>query len=324
MVKYRAIVGPVAVILIFVAGMYFSPFEPHRPPVGPAGTPLGEISWDDADWDVLATTVRSALAVRADTLPMGAAMGVVGRSLVGTAYVPHTLEVEGPERLVIDFQGLDCVTFVENVYATAALLRSEIDLGDRADVEAEYERILSALRYRNGFIDGYQSRLHYFTDWIADGERKLLVEDVTSELGGIEDSEPVDFMSTHPDAYRQLDDPDVLDAIRVAEASLSARPRIYLPQERIADVSSSIREGDIIAATSTVEGLDVAHTGIAVRVEGTLRLMHAPLAGEAVQVSERTLAERIVAIDSQDGIIVARPLEPLTARRPDSQRPQAP
>jgi hypothetical protein len=318
LLRYRPLIGPVAVVLIFIAGMYLSPFEPHRPPAGPTGAPTGAISWEDEDWDVLALTVRHALDMGADTLPMGEAMGVIGRSLVGTPYVPHTLEAEGPEHLVIDFRGLDCVTFVENVWAIAALLKTEVDLSDRLEVEEEYGRILTLLRYRNGIIDGYPSRLHYFSDWIGDAERKLIVEDVTAELGGVPDAEPVDFMSTHPDAYRQLADPENLSAIEQIEGRLNARGRTYLPEDAIAAASGSIREGDIIAATSTVPGLDVAHTGIAVRIDGTLRLMHAPLVGEAVQISERSLADRILSIDGQDGIIVARPLEP---RRPPAPRP---
>ena len=87
-----------------------------------------------------------------------------------------------------------------------------------------------------------------------------------------------------------------------------------MPEDRIAAVADLIRDGDIIAATSTVEGLDVAHTGLALWVDGSLRLMHAPLVGEAVQISEETLAERIQRIEGQDGIIVARPSEPLIAR----------
>ncbi|KPJ84154.1 MAG: hypothetical protein AMS19_01825 [Gemmatimonas sp. SG8_23] len=247
---------------------------------------------------------------------MGAAMALVGRDLVGTDYVPHTLEVEGPERLVINFRGLDCVTFVENVFAIAAVVKAGAveRLSDRATVEAEYEQVLRTLRYRNGFIDGYSSRLHYFSDWIADGERKLVVEDVTGSLGGIVDPEPVRFMSEHPGAYRQLADPENLEGIRDVESQLTARGRTYIPEGDIEAVSSSIREGDIIAATSTVEGLDVAHTGLAIRVDGELRLMHAPLVGEAVQISEVSLADRIRAIEGQDGIIVARPMEPLTAR----------
>jgi len=74
-------------------------------------------------------------------------------------------------------------------------------------------------------------------------------------------------------------------------------------------VADHLEDGDIIAATSVVEGLDVAHTGLALWVEGTLRLMHAPLVGDSVQISEVTLAERIQRIEGQDGIIVARPLD---------------
>jgi hypothetical protein len=314
--RYRGALGPVAVVVLFLAGMRWSPFEPHPPPVGPSGAPIGSVSWEDDDWSVFEATVRAAAAQGVDTLPMGGAMALVGRSLVGTAYVPGTLEVEGPEQLVINFTGLDCVTFVENVWALAAVVKSGVveRIDDRAAVEAEYERVLRTLRYRNAFIDGYASRLHYFSDWIADGERKLVVEDVTRGLGGIPDVEPVNFMSTHPEAYRQLADPEVLEEIMETEARLGARGRYYLPENDIAGVADRIQDGDIIAATSTVDGLDVAHTGLALWVDGTLRLMHAPLVGEAVQISDESLAERILRLEAQDGIIVARPREPLTAR----------
>lgn len=315
--KYRAAFGPVAVIVLFVIGVFWSPFEPHAPPADPSGAPSGTASWAEEDWNVFASTVRSAAASGADTMAIGAAMATIGRSLVGTAYVPGTLEVEGDERLVINFRGLDCVTFVENVHALATVVKAGAAdrLDERGALESEYEQALVRLRYRSGVVDGYTSRLHYFTDWIADNQRKLLLTDVTGELGGVPDAEPIDFMSTHPDAYRQLSDPGVLEDIRDMEQRLSARGRIYLPESRIGPAMNAIRDGDIIAATSTVAGLDVAHTGIALWVDGTLRLMHAPLVGEAVQISEETIAERIQRIGGQDGIIVARPNEPLTTSR---------
>lgn len=323
LVRYRALLGPIAAVLLFLAGMRWSPFEPHPRPADPSGTPGGEATWADADWAVFEGTVRGAVAAGADTLPMGELMAQIGLSLVGMPYVPGTLEVEGPERLVIDFGGLDCVTFVENVYAMAAAVKAGVAsrLDDRGAVEGEYERMLRSLRYRGNVIDGYTSRLHYFSEWIADAEVKMLAEDVTDDLGGVVDREPIDFMSTHPDAYRQLSDPDNLEAIRLLEEILSARGRYFIPEGRIADVSGGIRTGDIIAATSTVGGLDVAHTGLAVRLDGTLRLLHAPLVGDSVQVSEESLAERIRRIEGQDGIIVARPLEPRSASSATSLRP---
>jgi hypothetical protein len=305
MLKYRALLGPVAVLLLVGAAILWSPFEPHGPPVGLAPV------WPDEEWAVFESKVRWAAEQGLDTVPIGTAIAEIGRTFVGTAYVPQTLEVQGPEGLVIDFQGLDCVTFVENAFALARFVRGGGAglLDDRSAAEARYQQLLAELRYRDGVIDGYPSRLHYFSDWIADNARRGLVVDIGAELGGVRDDEPVDFMTTHPDAYRQLHDPENVERVREAEARLSAAGRAYVPEERIAEVADRIRDGDIIAATSTVAGLDVAHTGLALRIDGRLHLLHAPLVGDSVEISAVPLAERILDIAGQDGIMVARPGE---------------
>ena len=122
------------------------------------------------------------------------------------------------------------------------------------------------------------------------------------------DPVPIHFMPDHRHAYHQLGDDATLARIARIEARLSAEPRHYVPEGRIAALQDRIRTGDVIAATSTLDGLDVAHTGIAVWDGDVLRLMHAPLVGEAVQISQRSLAERILEIQGQDGIMVGRPL----------------
>lgn len=267
-------------------------------------------SWDDADWAVFEAKVRWAVGERLETRPLGAAMAAIGRTFVGTPYVPNTLEVPGPERLVVNFRGLDCVTFVENVFALARFVRSpdaRALLDDRGAAEARYEALLTGIRYRGGRLDGYPSRLHYFSDWIADGVVKGLLDDVTRALGGVPDGERVHFMTRHPEAYRQLADAAHVRALREAEERINARDRFVIPEDDVARAAPGIREGDIIALTSTVEGLDVAHAGLAVRVDGALHLMHAPLVGDSVEISSEPLAERVVRIRSQDGILVARP-----------------
>lgn len=265
--------------------------------------------WLDEDWRIFRSKVEWAEGTGLDTVPLPAAIAAIGRTFVGTPYVPHTLEADGPEHLVIDFRGLDCVTFVENSFTLARFVQSggATLLDDRAAAEARYDSLLSEVRYRDGVLDGYPSRLHYFSDWIGDNARRGLVTDITRELGGVRDDEPIDFMTTHRNAYRQLADSANVTKVREAEQRLSSTGRWYVPQDRIADVSDRIHDGDIIAATSTVEGLDVAHTGIALRVDGALRLMHAPLVGDSVQISEIPLADRIRGISGQDGIMVARP-----------------
>lgn len=269
--------------------------------------------WSDADWVVLEKKARWALDTGLDTIPMGDAMAALGRTFVGTPYVPHTLEPDGPEALVVTFRGLDCVTFVENVLTLVRFVRepdARALLEWRREAERRYETLLAGARYRGGILSGYPSRLHYFSDWLTDAQAKGLVRDVTRELGGTLDLEAVDFMSTHPDAYRQLgEDPRNLVEIRAAEARLTKAGRWYLPEASLERVAPSIRDGDIIAATSTVKGLDVAHTGLALWVGGSLRLMHAPLVGDSVQISEEPLAARILRITGQDGVMVARPCD---------------
>jgi len=157
----------------------------------------------------------------------------------------------------------------------------------------------------------YPSRLHYFSEWIADNAARGRLTLLGASIGAVRDAEPIDFMSTHPGSYRQLADPGVLDQIRGSEARLNQGPgRWYVPQHRIAAIEDSIRDGDVIAATSTVKGLDVAHTGIALWRKGRLHLVHAPLVGKSVEISTLPLAERILGIKSQDGIMVARVTDP--------------
>ncbi|HTR99403.1 MAG TPA: DUF1460 domain-containing protein, partial [Bacteroidota bacterium] len=59
-----------------------------------------------------------------------------------------------------------------------------------------------------------------------------------------------------------------------------------------------------------VPGLDVTHTGIAVREGGVTKLLHAPNVGKQVQITSGSLAQYLAAHRAQSGIMVARPLDP--------------
>jgi hypothetical protein len=238
---------------------------------------------------------------------------MIGTTFVGTPYVPGSLELPGPERLVVRLDAFDCVTLVEHVLVLSRLTVSAPRgiLADAGTFRDRYRAELTNVRYRGGVLDGYPSRLHYFSEWIADAEAKGLARDVTRELGGIPDDRPIDFMSSNPGSYRQLgEDPANLRAIRSAEAALSSRSRYVIHQDRIAELEGGIQNGDIIAAVSTVEGLDIAHTGLAIWRDGRVHLLHAPLVGDSVEVSALPLADRILGISGQSGIMVARPVQP--------------
>lgn len=285
-------------------GVVGGPAAPEPVRDAPGDAVIGDdVVYTPDDVRIFEETVSWAREERLDTLDIGTMMTRIGRRFVGDPYTPGTLDVPGPERLIVNLRTFDCVTYVESVLALARVIRE----GDPSFPAFTEE--LRRIRYRDGVLDGYISRLHYFSEWIHDNAQRGLVRDVTAELGGVQDSEPIDFMSTHSDAYPRLDgQPERISEIREIEERLSARSRSYIPQDRLAGVADRIRDGDIIAAASTVEGLDIAHTGLALWLDGRLHLMHAPLVGEAVQISTRPLAARLLRIDGQDGVMVARPL----------------
>lgn len=273
----------------------------------------GPASGVERGWEIARERVEWAREEGLGQAPeFGDVVARIGEQFVGTAYEPGTLEPPGPERLVINLEALDCVTFVENVLVLARLVRTAppVLASDTGQFRAAYRRELTRIRYRGGAMDGYASRLHYFSEWISDAEDKGLVHDLSRRLGGVADPSAIDFMSTHTEAYRQLGDPAVLAQVAQIEARLSISPRFYIPAADIDATSDGIRTGDVVAATSTVTGLDVAHTGIAVWRDGKLRLLHAPLVGSHVQISEKSLSQRIRDIAGQDGIMVARPVDP--------------
>ena len=274
---------------------------------------LGPQAETERDWAIAKGTVAWAQELGLGVRPIGEVMAVLATTFVGTPYQPGTLEIPGSERLVVNLRTFDCVTLVEHVLVLARLTLAEEAglLESEGRFQNRYRMELTRLRYRDGILSGYPSRLHYFSEWIRDADAKGLARAVAQELGGIQDPRPINFMSGNPDSYRQLgEDPSVLEAIREMESLVTSEPRFYIPQDRIADNEVGIQDGDIIAAVSTLDGLDIAHTGIALWRGERLHLLHAPLVGDSVEISQRPLAERIQGFSSQMGIMVARPLQP--------------
>lgn len=236
--------------------------------------------------------------------PIGDVIAALGRSFIGTPYVAHTLEVPGPERLVVNLRGVDCTTFVEYTLALARCVKL-----NRTTFEAFQEQ-LRLIRYRSGVIQGYPSRLHYFVDWIGDNEKKNIVREISRELGGQPLVKTIDFMSKHRRSYKQLSQRGAIDAIRAAELRLSSSVLAYVPKAKVAEVQDKLQNGDVIAIVTSIPGLDVSHTGLIAVVDGIPRYLHAPLSGGSVQLSQGSLADYLARGGKQTGITVARPLEP--------------
>ena len=234
---------------------------------------------------------------------IGANMVAIGKTFIGIPYVAKTLEIGETESLVINLQGLDCTTFVENVLAFGLMLKNH-----KKDFDS-YTRYLETIRYKDGELNGYASRLHYFSEWIANNEQKGLLKDMTSEIGGLESSKDINFMSTHRDLYPFLKDTDNYNKIKSSEEFLKRQSICILPQDQIEGQEHLIQSGDIIALTTSIKGLDITHTGIATReADGRIHLLHASTGSMEVEVSKLPLADYLRGIKSNTGIMVARPL----------------
>src|SRR6056297_779504 len=233
---------------------------------------------------------------------LGDTIALVGQSFLGTPYVEKTLEVGDTETLVVNFGGLDCTTFVENVLAFSLMLQNQ-----QTTFESFTEN-LETVRYRNGKLDGYPSRLHYFTEWIRNNEKKGLVKDITAELGGVELEKPINFMGTHRNLYPFLASDENFEAMLTVEKELAKEELCYLSQDQIESKEHLIKSGDILALATSIKGLDVTHTGIAIhQPDGRLHLLHASSKNGEVEISELPLADYLKNIKSNIGIIVARP-----------------
>lgn len=244
--------------------------------------------------------ITSLKALRA--VSFGDSLTWIGKSFLDTPYKEKTLEIGAEETLVVNLRGLDCTTFVENVLAFGQVIRKK-DTSLNA-----FTNQLETIRYRNGKLEGYPSRLHYFTEWIADNAKKGLVEDITAALNGIVLEKSIDFMGTHRSSYPFLKDDANFAGILAMETALAEETRCYLPKEEVENQEDQLRSGDIIALATSIEGLDVTHTGFAIRQNnGRIHLLHASTSG-AVVISKEPLAVYLKNIKHNIGIIVARPL----------------
>ena len=222
------------------------------------------------------------------------------RYFLGTPYEEKTLDAPGPEGLIINLRAFDCFTLVENCCALAIMHHTG------KDSFANFAAILRSLRYRDGVIKGYPSRLHYFSDWLQNSEGGGGIRDMTQALGGRSSQKVLNYMTTHSELYPPLQDPAACRQMIAIERRLSETHRYLLPKGEISSWEGRIEEGDILAITTDQAGLDVCHVGIAVRLDGRLHLLHASRQAGQVIVSPETLVDYLHQSPHRTGIMVAR------------------
>ena len=271
-------------------------------------------AWFDSDSQRLTAwgaALRSAGMTRR-SLSLGPRAIKVGELAIGTPYVPNTLEAyikaggdpTQTEPITLSLTQFDCVTLVESCLAVA---RASDD--GKKPTWRRFSDEVERMRYRGGKRAGYTSRLHYFSEWITDGEKRGLMRDLGAELGGVNDTRPLRFMTEHRASYPAMADESVYKEIGRMEQRLDSSPRYVVAADKIESVSDRIQTGDVLAFATAIPGLDVTHAAFAYRGnDGVLRVLHAPLSGGSVEITRSTLPDYVARIRRSTGILIARPL----------------
>jgi hypothetical protein len=256
---------------------------------------------DSTDQEIFNSIRKIAGSMSIDSLSLNDRVIEVAKMFMQTAYVGGTLDVNEKEQLVVNFRELDCTTYLENVVALSKALSNDLVKTD------DFLNELENLRYRNGKLTDYSSRLHYFSDWIYENEKKGIVRNITAEIGGEKYNKTINFMSTHVNSYPALQsDTALVKEIGETENEINKRELFFIPETNIQQQENQIQNGDLIAITTKIEGLDISHVGIAIHVNNRLHLMHASSKAKKVVISDIPLAEMLLKSKYQSGIMVAR------------------
>lgn len=242
----------------------------------------------------------------------------IGKKLLGKPYVAHTLDGQTAEHLVVNLNAFDCTTYLETV-VSLALARTDAGTKDEpAQVEQRFRQYLTQLRYRNGQIDGYASRLHYFSDWLRNNEKMGLLTEITARLpGSMSVAKPVSYMTTATHRYPAMSDPIVYKQMLLTETALSRQSFSFIPTKHVRQAEGQLCEGDIVMLMAARPGLDMRHVGLVTRQpDGRMHLLHASSDHKRVVISSVPISEYLLAHKRLSGIRVARlrgSLTPLSA-----------
>ncbi len=216
-------------------------------------------TWTPRQW-------TQAFAVAAE-LPLASRIGLWADLMaIDSTYVADPLGEgagNGPDAdPLCDFARVDCVTFVEHVFALAL-----------ATTRNEAQSVLNRLRYRDGQI-AYRWRNHYFVaDWLA--ANAWLVPDCTASLA----TAPLMTMTKSIARGAFFAQKGLLQFAQEPTQELSIA---YLPRARTAELLPRVRTGDLLVLLVDRPDLDAGHVGLIRVVGASVQLQHASLTAKAV------------------------------------------
>ena len=227
---------------------------------------------------------------------------LVTRRFLGTEYVLGPLG-EGTDGKVDndplwDLKHVDCITFVEQVYALCL-----------ARDWNGFTKMLQRVRYRGGQV-GFGTRNHYTViDWLP--ANKWLLREVTDTLAGEKAGKSEKCISKKAfftgNGVPELG-ADIPDATRTVT---------YVPRDVIPVISDQLQTGDLVVWMTGIPGIYASHVGMILESENGPVVCHA--SRSAGQVTEELLVDYVQRTEWLLGMkfarlqsraeIIARPLK---------------
>ncbi|WP_273759327.1 DUF1460 domain-containing protein [Bartonella sp. ML70XJBT.G] len=213
----------------------------------------------------------------------GEMIGLLSEAFLGTPYQANMLHgsKNTQEKLIIDFRGLDCFTYLDYVEAL-----------QKSTSQTEFIKNVIRTRYVNGNVS-FLNRKHFFTDW-AYREYKLAT-DITTQISP-------HAVNTEKYLNKKADGGNYLLGLPVVKRNITYIPSNFIDEEMI----SRLQTGDFIGIYTKLAGLDVTHVGFFIMTK------HGPVFRNA---SSRKENKKVVDSPFMDyvtktpGIIVLRALQ---------------
>ncbi len=205
-------------------------------------------------------------------------LSLISEHFLGTPYKKDSLNSgdQDKEELIVDFEGVDCMTFIE--YVEALRISSDFD---------SFVKNLQFVRYSNGIVD-FVNRRHFFIDWNSIPS----VKNITKEIGGIYCKR----------VSKQLNKAD--NGKFWIEGVPSKQVEIYyIEKDNIGEILYKLDSCYYVGFYSSKKGLDVNHVGILFNNKDGLILRHAS------SIRKKVIDEPFLEyIKDKEGIIIYKTL----------------
>ncbi|MBR5899643.1 MAG: DUF1460 domain-containing protein [Muribaculaceae bacterium] len=226
----------------------------------------------------------------------------IAKQFLGLPYVAGTLE-GGPEMVTVNVDQLDCTTYVETVLAMA------YTIGEGRTSWRDFVYNLERMRYRGGELNGYSSRLHYISDWIVDNTHRGNFHEETNRFDYYNyQIKSIRFMTANRDKYPALADSVTYEEMKNVEIGYRNHRFPYIKKIDLSrkDIKRVFKAGDVVALTTRIDLLDVAHLGFITFVDGEPHLMHASMKAMEVIIDKLPLHEYMTKSRNLTGLRVIR------------------